>query len=123
MGGDESESKGPVNVLILVAVGLFALVLLVFVVPPMIRFIASLLAGDRWMALVGIAMLASIGGLAILVFAGRYEHRRRRPLVFLSWLLILLSPVCIGVALVGSGWFADIVDTVQDVHDFVRGSL
>ena len=121
-GGDLRPARGPVNALILLAVGLFAVVLLVFVLPPAIRFVAYLLSGDIWMALVGASMLASIVGLALLVFASRHDLRRLRPLVFLSWLLILLCPVCIGVALIGSGWLANIVTAVREVLNFVRGS-
>ena len=114
-GNDSKPTRGPVNFLILIAVGIFALVLVVFALPPVIRSIAFLLSGDKWRALVGVSMLALIGGLALLVLVSRYDLRRLRSLVFLSWLLILLSPVCIGVALIGSGWL--------DGHSLTCGTM
>ncbi len=91
------------------------MILLVFALPPVVDFIAFLFSGEGWRALLGVSVIALVSGLALLILAGRYDLKRVRPLVTLSWTLIALSPICVVVALIGSGWLESIVEAIHDL--------
>jgi hypothetical protein len=119
-GSDRRRVFDAVFAAILVVAGLvFAFLLL----PPFIRFFVFLLSGDVWRAVVGAGFIALCLGIALVFLVGRFEPRRSKGLLRLAWTLILACPACLLLALVGSGWLADIVRAIRDFVPWFRHLL
>lgn len=117
---DRRRLPAAVFAAILVVAGLvFAFLLL----PPLVRFFAFLFSGDVWRALIGAGFIVLCLGIALVFLVGRFEPRRSKGLLRLSWTLIFACPVCLLLALVGSGWLADIVRAIRDFVPWFRHLL
>jgi polyferredoxin len=123
------------HTLAIVAGLVFGIVVLVLVLPPVIRFIAFLFSGDSWRALLGAGLLSFIAGLGLGAALGFFEQRRRGgereeslprrsrgPLWTLVWILFAFAPVCVLVALVGSGWLQNTIEWSGDRISEIRSA-
>ncbi len=95
----------------------------ILILPPVVRFFAFLFNGDVWRAMIGVALLALIAGVLIAGFLGRSDTRRGGQMRKVGLFLILLSPACVLVALVASGWLIDGIDWIDDAVPAIRKFL
>ncbi len=117
------RSVGPIALVVgFVVVIAFA----VFFLPPILRFFAFLFDGDIWRALIAVALLLLLVGVLVAGLLGRPETPRGARMRQLGMVLILASPLCIVVSLVGSGWLVDGVrwtrQAVPEIRNFLSGS-
>jgi hypothetical protein len=103
--------------------GVAGLVFAFLLLPPLVRFFAFLFSGDVWRALVGAGLIALCLGIALIAAVARVEPRGAKVLLRLAWTLIFACPVCLLLALVGSGWLAGIIRAIRDFVPWFRHLL
>jgi hypothetical protein len=125
-----SSRPNPVAVVIGSA---FAIGIAILVLPPVIRFVVFLMSGNIWRTLCGVALISLFVGLGLAAVIGFFERgqpsetrgettpRRKGRIWMLAWVFLLVTPVCLIVALVASGALVDCIqwsgDRISEIRD------
>lgn len=111
-----NEPGHPLALGLAVGAGLLVVVL---AFRPIRDFFDLLFSGDMWTGLIGVGILVLLAGIIVLgLMGGRSDSLRK-----LGLLLMAMSPVCLIVGLIGTGWVVDSINWLSHAIPDIRDAL